>query len=189
MMKIRVTTSVDVDFVHLAMSQDAARDFLRARASGTSGSMPKINQTTLRSLPLPIPPLAEQKRIVAKVDELMAEVDRLEARQREKEKVAEAFASACVASLTGTQIERKEKMKAPKTELVSIVTIGKKPKSSADAPLTAILDKHKGELSAKALWQQSGLTIDAFYQQLKTEIANGWITPPKEAEMKIVEEA
>ena len=41
--------------------------------------MPKINQTTLVSLPIPLPPLAEQHRIVAKVDALMVLCDRLEA--------------------------------------------------------------------------------------------------------------
>jgi type I restriction enzyme S subunit len=56
MMKLRVSSAFDVGFIHLAMSHEAARDFLRTRASGTSGSMPKINQTTLKSLPLPIPP-------------------------------------------------------------------------------------------------------------------------------------
>lgn len=33
--------------------------------------MPKINQKELNSIPFPIPPIEEQKRIVAKVDELM----------------------------------------------------------------------------------------------------------------------
>lgn len=41
--------------------------------------MPKINQVTLMSLPLPLPPLAEQHRIAAKVDALMALCDQLEA--------------------------------------------------------------------------------------------------------------
>ena len=41
--------------------------------------MPKINQATLVSLPIPLPPAAEQRRIVAKVDELMALCHRLEA--------------------------------------------------------------------------------------------------------------
>jgi len=138
---------------------------------------------------LAVPPLAEQRRIVAKVNQLMALVDHLEMQQRAKDKLAEAFARACVASFIGTKIERREKMKAPKTELVSVVTIGKKLKPNADAPLATLLSRHKGELAAKALWQQSGLAIDAFYQQLKTEIAQGWIAPPKEAEMKIVTEA
>lgn len=138
---------------------------------------------------LRVPPLAEQRRIVAKVNELMVLVDNLEALQREKYKLAEAFAKACVASFTGINVERREKMKAPKTELVSVLTIGQKTMPNAGAPLATLLSKHKGELPAKTLWQQSGLAIDAFYQQLKTEIAQGWIAPPVEAEMKVLEEA
>lgn len=42
--------------------------------------MPKINQKTLNSLPIPIPPLEEQHRIVKKIDELMALCDSLEQR-------------------------------------------------------------------------------------------------------------
>jgi type I restriction enzyme S subunit len=41
--------------------------------------MPKINQGTLLQLPIPLAPTSEQHRIVAKVDELMALCDRLEA--------------------------------------------------------------------------------------------------------------
>jgi type I restriction enzyme S subunit len=37
-----------------------------------------VNATELSSLTFPLPPLAEQHRIVAKVDELMAVCDRLE---------------------------------------------------------------------------------------------------------------
>lgn len=42
MMKLRVSSVFESAFIHLAMSSKAGRDFLRARASGTSGSMPKI---------------------------------------------------------------------------------------------------------------------------------------------------
>ncbi len=100
MMKIRVSSEVDVDFIHLAMSSEPSRSFLRARASGTSGSMPKINQVTLKSLPLPIPPLAEQKRIVAKVEQLMGLVDRLEAQLAESRATATALLEAVVAELS-----------------------------------------------------------------------------------------
>lgn len=78
MMKIRVFSKLDTDYIHLAMSSENCRKFLRIRASGTSGTMPKINQTTLKSLPIPLPPLPEQHRIVAKVDRLMELCDRLE---------------------------------------------------------------------------------------------------------------
>ena len=100
MMKLRVSAAFDVGFIHLAMSHEAARDFLRARASGTSGSMPKINQTTLRRLPLPIPPLAEQRRIVAKVEQLMALVDALETQLATSRATAENLLAAVVAELT-----------------------------------------------------------------------------------------
>jgi type I restriction enzyme S subunit len=46
---------------------------------------PAINDGEFRGCPVPLPPLAEQKRIVAKVDELIALCDRLEAQQRERE--------------------------------------------------------------------------------------------------------
>jgi len=105
MMKLRVSAAFDVGFIHLAMSHEAARDFLRARASGTSGSMPKINQTTLRRLPLPIPPLAEQRRIVAKVEQLMALVDALETQLAASRATAENLLAAVVAELTeGTHV-------------------------------------------------------------------------------------
>jgi type I restriction enzyme S subunit len=37
-----------------------------------------VNGTSLKNMLIPVPPLAEQNRIVAKVDELMALCDRLE---------------------------------------------------------------------------------------------------------------
>ncbi|HEY5141839.1 MAG TPA: restriction endonuclease subunit S [Methylococcales bacterium] len=80
MMKLRVSSEIDTNFIYLVMSSEPCRDFLRSHASGTSGTMPKINQTTLKSLPIPIPPLAEQRRIVVKIDRLMTLCDVLKQR-------------------------------------------------------------------------------------------------------------
>ena len=45
----------------------------------TGTAQPKMNQAKMNSIPVALPPLAEQSRIVAKVDALMALCDRLEA--------------------------------------------------------------------------------------------------------------
>lgn len=42
----------------------------------TGLTVPKLNQAQLRSIPIPLPPLAEQQRIVAKLDAACAEIDR-----------------------------------------------------------------------------------------------------------------
>ncbi|KQV35769.1 MULTISPECIES: restriction endonuclease subunit S [unclassified Rhizobium] len=47
-------------------------------ASKQTTNLASINMTQLRACPFPLPPLAEQHRIVAKVDELMALCDQLE---------------------------------------------------------------------------------------------------------------
>ncbi|WP_409524359.1 restriction endonuclease subunit S [Nitrincola sp. MINF-07-Sa-05] len=71
MMKFRVSSQMDTDYVYYAMSSVPSRNYLRVHASGTSGTMPKINQKILKSLPIPIPPFEEQKRIVSKVKKML----------------------------------------------------------------------------------------------------------------------
>lgn len=78
-MRVKISRQVDIRFVHLWCISPFARHFLSSNATGAQQTMPKINQGILRSLPVPLPPLAEQHRIVAKVDALMALCDRLEA--------------------------------------------------------------------------------------------------------------
>ena len=50
-----------------------------ARRCTTGGAAPRVNVSTIKSYPIPLPPLAEQHRIVAKVNELTTLCDRLKA--------------------------------------------------------------------------------------------------------------
>jgi len=59
------------------MAPAGGRDELMQRAYGAG--KPGLNLDNIRSLTIPLPPLAEQHRIVAKVDALMALCDQLEA--------------------------------------------------------------------------------------------------------------
>jgi type I restriction enzyme S subunit len=61
------------------------------------GIKPGLSRKEAYELPIALPPLAEQKRIVAKVDELMALCDQLEAQQQERETRHAALARASLA--------------------------------------------------------------------------------------------
>ena len=143
-----------------------------------------IKAAKLKQLLLPTPPIPEQQRIVDRIELLMTICDDLEKSLNNAGKVATSLAAASVASLTGIAIEQEEEpMKAPKTELVAPVRLGTPPDVKAQAPLATILARHNGEMSAKDLWQRFGGEIDAFYAQLKTEVAHGWLLEPEVAEM------
>ena len=66
---------------------------------GQGTKMPRLRTEDAIIAPFPLPPLAEQSRIVAKVDELMALCDRLEAAQMERETTRTRLAAASLARL------------------------------------------------------------------------------------------
>jgi len=72
---------------------------LKKHAERNARGLAQLNLNTdlVRSFPFGLPPLAEQKRIVAKVDELMALCDRLEAQQQARETRHAALARASLA--------------------------------------------------------------------------------------------
>jgi type I restriction enzyme S subunit len=78
MIKVRLSEKVSLRYVHLCSVAPHARTYFSTHASGAQATMPKINQGVLVKLPIPLAPFAEQNRIVAKVDELMALCDQLE---------------------------------------------------------------------------------------------------------------
>ena len=74
-------TRVDSRFVwHMLRSRTV---FERAWASTTGSAQPTVPLRAIRKLPIPVPPLPEQRRIVAYLDGLQAQVDALKRLQAE----------------------------------------------------------------------------------------------------------
>ena len=173
------------EWVALVLNSEVGKQYF-ASASKQTTNLASINMTQLRSFLLPIPHIIEQKAILQKVNSLVMLYQKATAQSIQEANLASDLAAAIVGRVTGTQFKEQEKMKAPKMELVSKLKVGTSPKQKDQAPLTSLLTKNKGELSAKMLWTHSGLEIAEFYQQLKTEMTNGWIVEPEKAVMREV---
>jgi type I restriction enzyme S subunit len=73
---------IDQQYINLYNRTSTARAHYLANASGTSDSMKNISRGVIISTPVPLPPRAEQERIVAKVDHLTALCDQFDAAAR-----------------------------------------------------------------------------------------------------------
>jgi len=78
--RLRLSENCDHRFVWIVNNYaDFSREHYVRHASGVSPSMKNVSRDVILALFFPLPPLAEQNRIVAKVDALMGICDRLEA--------------------------------------------------------------------------------------------------------------
>lgn len=91
-------------FIALVM-QTFAPD-IDAKAPGTT--FKEVSGKIVASVPFPLPPLAEQHRIVAKVDQLMALLDRLEGERNRREAVRDRLTTASLTRLTAPDTDADE---------------------------------------------------------------------------------
>ncbi len=114
--------------------------------------MPRVGKETMINLLLPLPPLAEQHRIVAKIEELLPDIDAYDKAQTKVQSIEQSFPGAMKKSLLQYAIEgklvpqRKEegtakellaKIRAEKARLIKEKQIKK------SKPLPAITDDEK----------------------------------------------
>jgi type I restriction enzyme, S subunit len=68
---------INSEYMNLSLKSESLKDPIFASATG-SANQANVGITNLREWTVPLPPLAEQHRIVAKIDQLMTLCDELE---------------------------------------------------------------------------------------------------------------
>ena len=89
-----------VGFVGVFLSSDLYRNSISAGSRGIG--INNLKKEVLANLHFPLPPLAEQRRIVGSVEELIALLDRLEAARTAREATRDRLTAASLARLTAS---------------------------------------------------------------------------------------
>lgn len=133
-------------FVYLFQSKGVIIDQVKDLCRGSTRVF--LNQTILKQIVFPLPPIAEQQRIVAKVDELMALCDELEAAENELDALESHFFDYLPKSILQAAVQGKlvpqDKNDEPASELLKriqaekavLIKEGKLKKEKSLPPIT-----------------------------------------------------
>lgn len=81
MMKVRPKNGVILGkYLHYSLLSEPVRKYFRDNATGTTGNMPKINQSTVSNAPILLPSLEEQDEIVRRVEQYLSFAEQIEQR-------------------------------------------------------------------------------------------------------------
>ena len=79
MMRFQVNEKIaDCQFVALCLQSPSGRSYFESHAAGTSTSMVKINKGVLENFPIMLPPIEEQKKIVATLSVWDSAIEKME---------------------------------------------------------------------------------------------------------------
>jgi type I restriction enzyme S subunit len=176
---IEPTTALDLDFAYLL--------FKSLKMVGSGVTVKGITVDKLHAMPVLLPPLAEQKRIVAKVDELMALCDRLEAQQQERDTQQAELARASLARFAEAPIPEnlqfifhKSYDITPADLRKSILTLAVQgklvPQDPNDEPADEILAAIAGDVAKaiRAKRMRNSRPIPAYEDEFPFNLPIGW---------------
>lgn len=170
-------------------------DQLYSKCSGTG--QPNVNATSLKSLILPLPPLAEQKRIVSKVDELMSLCDKLETRRQKKQEIQSKLNSAALDRMLSAEnqdefeqrwqyicenfdllYDNPENVEKLRQAILQLAVQGKLvPQNPEDEPASVLIDKIKAkkrQLVKAGKIKNSKVSAQIDSQEIPYELPDKW---------------
>jgi type I restriction enzyme S subunit len=87
-------------YLQIVLSSPVARKHIESNATGTSDSMRNISQDVIREIPIPLPPLPEQRRIAA----VLAKADRLRRLRRYALELSAGYLQAVFVEMFGDPV-------------------------------------------------------------------------------------
>lgn len=179
MIKIRCSIISMTEYVYIILSSPNTREYFRNNASGTSGSMPKINQDIVSNTLIPCCSLEEQGKIVEKVDQLSKNCDTLEQQILESKENAEKLLHTIFSNLLGEENNDIILVDKKSTKEIKSITSREIKYNSQTVNMKLVeLLKLNDRLHAEDLWKMSehynkaneSDSIDRFYAELKEQI-------------------
>jgi type I restriction enzyme S subunit len=168
------------------------RQYEETRKVGAGNNQKALNKTMVQGFFLPVPSVEEQQEIISRVGSIFNMADTVEkqykyAKARTNRLTQSILAKAFRGELVPqdpkdepaekllariqSELEKKTKNIVKRTTKKSVV----KNMKLEDAPenyLKNLMPSDESEIQAKELWQDSKMTIDDFYAQLKKELIN-----------------
>ena len=190
---ITFSSHINIEWAYLLMTH---LDFTRYQA-GTA--VPALQQGTLATIPVALPSLAEQHRIVAKVDELMALCDRLKAARTAREATRDRLAAATLARLNAPDPDpavfqnhaafaldnliplttRPDQIKALRQTILNLAVRGKLvPQDPNDQPATELLKRiavDKARLVKAGVIRRQNPLPSLADAKTSFELPKGWV--------------
>lgn len=173
---IRPFVPMSPEYICLALRRPDFVDYVTKLGRGTK--MPRLRTEDAWSAPFPLPPIAEQGRIVAKVDELTALCDRLEATQKEREVRRDALRAASLHRLTASEGDAKPSSADVRFFLDTSPRLITKPEHVGSLRETILDLAVRGRLVLQdAMDEPAGELFRRIANDRKASVANGVLKP------------
>ncbi len=172
LIRVRVDDALaSVRYIRAIASSALVRGWIEELCATTVGNW-GISASNLKQVRIPLPPLYEQHRIVAKVDELMALCDQLEAARKEREAARDRLAAA---SLTRLNAPDPDTFQADARFALNVLpALSARPDQLKQLRQTILNLAVRGKLAA----QESGESLDSFpvelLETLGEELPSTW---------------
>jgi len=192
---VKLADFIDREYFVIFFGSDFSIKYLTGLSVGAT--MNNLNHKILNNLPFPLPPLLEQKRIVAKIDSLMSLCDKLEAQRNERNNKRLKIHTAATVNLLSSKdkidfnnswhfitknfndlYSVPENVTELKKVILQLAVMGKLvPQDPKDQPASELLKEI--EVEKKSLIKEGNIKKQDPYAPIKTEnipyeVPKGW---------------